>query len=53
VVSAEALERGLEQFVGTVMAVTHDRWFVRSFNRFVVLGEDGAVREVDAPTWEA
>ncbi|HSJ45541.1 MAG TPA: ATP-binding cassette domain-containing protein [Euzebyales bacterium] len=53
VVSAEALERGLEQFEGTVMAVTHDRWFVRSFNRYVVLDEDGRVREVDAPTWEA
>jgi ATPase subunit of ABC transporter with duplicated ATPase domains len=52
VVSAEALERGLEQFEGTVMAVTHDRWFVRGFDRFIVLDGDGRVREVDAPTWE-
>ena len=52
VVSAEALERGLEQFVGTVVAVTHDRWFVRGFDRFVVLDDEGRVREVDEPTWE-
>ncbi|CAN5905154.1 ATP-binding cassette domain-containing protein [soil metagenome] len=52
VVSAEALEHGLERFVGTVIAVTHDRWFVRGFDRFVVLDDDGVVREVDAPTWE-
>jgi ATPase subunit of ABC transporter with duplicated ATPase domains len=51
VVSAEALERGLGQFEGTVVAVTHDRWFVRGFDRFIVLDEDGQVREVDEPTW--
>ncbi|NTW39572.1 MAG: ABC-F family ATP-binding cassette domain-containing protein, partial [Cellulomonadaceae bacterium] len=27
--SAEALERGLAAFEGTVLAVTHDRWFAR------------------------
>ena len=27
--SAEALEEGLESFEGTVLAVTHDRWFAR------------------------
>ena len=35
-VSAEALEAGLAQFRGTVVAVTHDRWFLRGFDRFVV-----------------
>jgi ATPase subunit of ABC transporter with duplicated ATPase domains len=51
VVSAEALEHGLAQFEGTVVAVTHDRWFVRSFDRFIVLDDDGRVHEVDEPTW--
>ena len=44
-VSAEALETGLEQFNGTVVAVTHDRWFMRGFDRFVVFGEDCAVTD--------
>ena len=36
--SAEALEEGLEAFEGTVLAVTHDRWFARGFDRFLVYG---------------
>ena len=36
--SAEALEEGLAAFEGTVLAVTHDRWFARGFDRFVVFG---------------
>ena len=36
--SAEALEAGLEAFDGTVIAVTHDRWFARGFDRFLVFG---------------
>jgi ATPase subunit of ABC transporter with duplicated ATPase domains len=53
-VSAEALEHGLAQFDGTVVAVTHDRWFLRGFDRFVVFGDDGTVTSHDAvPTaWE-
>jgi len=48
--SAEALEEGLAAYDGTVLAVTHDRWFARSFDRYVVFGADGSVREVqDAP----
>ncbi|MEO6941461.1 MAG: ATP-binding cassette domain-containing protein, partial [Terrimesophilobacter sp.] len=35
-VSAEALQDALERFEGTVIAVTHDRWFARSFDRFLV-----------------
>jgi ATPase subunit of ABC transporter with duplicated ATPase domains len=50
--SAEALEDGLEQFEGTVLAVTHDRWFARGFDRFLVFGEDGSVYESDAPIWD-
>src|ERR1700758_787860 len=33
--SAEALQDGLESYEGTVLAVTHDRWFANSFDRFV------------------
>jgi ATPase subunit of ABC transporter with duplicated ATPase domains len=50
--SAEALEEGLEQFEGTVLAVTHDRWFARGFDRFLVFGEDGSVYESDEPVWD-
>lgn len=49
--SAEALQDALEAYEGTVMAVTHDRWFARSFDRFLVFGSDGAVREADEPVW--
>ncbi|MBS1896530.1 MULTISPECIES: ABC-F family ATP-binding cassette domain-containing protein [unclassified Microbacterium] len=50
--SAEALEDAIARFEGTVVAVTHDRWFARSFDRFLVFGEDGAVYESDAPVWD-
>ncbi|UQI43114.1 ATP-binding cassette domain-containing protein [Streptomyces sp. HU2014] len=50
--SAEALQEGLEAYEGTVLAVTHDRWFARSFDRFVVFGADGLVREVPEPVWD-
>ena len=52
--SAEALEHGLAQFDGTVVAVTHDRWFLRGFDRFVVFGDDCAVTDhTTLPTaWE-
>lgn len=51
-VSAEALQQALRAFDGTVLAVTHDRWFVRDFSRFVVFGQDGQVTESDVPVWE-
>ncbi len=50
--SAEALEAALGRFEGTVVAVTHDRWFARGFDRFLVLGADGAVRETPEPVWD-
>ena len=50
--SAEALEEGLEAFEGTVLAVTHDRWFARGFDRFLVYGADGSVYESDGPVWD-
>jgi len=49
-VSAEALEAGLAEFQGTVIAVTHDRWFLRGFDRFVVFNDDCAVTDhLDRP----
>jgi len=50
--SAEALEEGLEAFEGTVLAVTHDRWFARGFDRFLVYGADGGVYEAPEPVWD-
>jgi ATPase subunit of ABC transporter with duplicated ATPase domains len=50
--SAEALEEGLEAFEGTVLAVTHDRWFARGFDRFLVFGSDGRVYEAPEPVWD-
>jgi len=44
-VSAEALEAGLESFTGTVIAVTHDRWFLSGFDRFAVFGADCTVTD--------
>jgi ATPase subunit of ABC transporter with duplicated ATPase domains len=49
--SAEALETGLESFDGTVVAVTHDRWFTKGFDRFLVFGNTGQVRESPQPVW--
>jgi ATPase subunit of ABC transporter with duplicated ATPase domains len=45
VISAEALEEALDAFDGTVLAATHDRWFARSFDRFLVFGADGVLYE--------
>ena len=50
--SAEALEEGLARFEGTVLAVTHDRWFARDFDRYLVYGADGSVYESDGPVWD-
>jgi ATPase subunit of ABC transporter with duplicated ATPase domains len=52
VVSAEALEDALEAYDGTVVAVTHDRWFARGFDRFLVFGQDGTVYEAPEPVWD-
>jgi ATPase subunit of ABC transporter with duplicated ATPase domains len=50
--SAEALQQGLESYAGTVLAVTHDRWFGKSFDRFLVFGADGGVYESASPVWD-
>lgn len=50
--SAEALQHALRAFEGTVVAVTHDRWFARDFERFLVFGAAGDVYESSNPEWE-
>ncbi|NUR69864.1 MAG: ABC-F family ATP-binding cassette domain-containing protein, partial [Hamadaea sp.] len=50
--SAEALQEGLAKFEGTVIAVTHDRWFAKSFDRFVVFQGDNEVVETPEPVWD-
>jgi ATPase subunit of ABC transporter with duplicated ATPase domains len=50
--SAEALQDGLESYEGTVLAVTHDRWFAKTFDRYLVFGSDGVVRETSEPVWD-
>jgi ATPase subunit of ABC transporter with duplicated ATPase domains len=52
VLSAESLEEALAAFEGTVLAVTHDRWFARSFDRFLVFGADGRVYESTEPVFD-
>ncbi|MGZ0175703.1 MAG: ABC-F family ATP-binding cassette domain-containing protein [Acidimicrobiales bacterium] len=41
--SSEALEQALDSFVGTVIAVSHDRTFLERLDRFVMINDDGAV----------
>ncbi len=50
--SAEALQQALGAFDGTVIAVTHDRWFARDFDRFWVFQEDGEVMESPVAVWD-
>lgn len=50
--SADALEAAIAAFEGTVVAVTHDRWFARSFDRFLVFGRSGRVYESVDPVWD-
>jgi ATPase subunit of ABC transporter with duplicated ATPase domains len=51
-ISAEALQQALAAYEGTVLAVTHDRWFARSFDRYLVFRDDGAVVETPEPVWD-
>ncbi len=48
----EVLEEALAGYEGTVLAVTHDRWFARSFDRFLVFGSDGRVYESAEPVFD-
>jgi len=45
VASAEVLENALEDFEGTVLVISHDRYFLdRTVNRILLL-EDGRIKE--------
>ena len=41
--SSEALERALDSFEGTVIAVSHDRAFLAAFDRYLMITDDGDV----------
>ncbi len=44
--SADALEHALDGFTGTVIAVSHDRAFLRTLDRFLLLAHDGSVYSI-------
>ena len=46
VASADALEEAIGRYEGTVVAVTHDRWFMRLMDRFLYFDDGGEVREL-------
>ncbi len=46
--SSEALERALEWFSGTVLAVSHDRAFLRTMDRYLMVQHDGSVLALPA-----
>ncbi|MEU4579605.1 ATP-binding cassette domain-containing protein [Nonomuraea sp. NPDC023979] len=49
---AEALQQGLAAYRGTVLAVTHDRWFAADFDRYLICAADGHVSESAEPVWD-
>ncbi|MGP4028975.1 ABC-F family ATP-binding cassette domain-containing protein [Actinomadura sp. 3N407] len=51
-VSAEALQEGLASYSGTVLAVTHDRWFATDFDRYLNFTSTGHVHESPEPLWK-
>ncbi len=47
--SAEALEHAMDGFEGTIVAVTHDRTFLASLDRFLLVAADGTVTGLPDP----
>ncbi len=43
--SREVLEQALETFPGTILAISHDRYFINRFSTRVAVLEEGGVRE--------
>lgn len=50
--SAESLEHALNRYEGTVVSVTHDRWFTKGFTRYLIFGANGQVFESPEPIFE-
>ena len=50
--SAESLEHALGRYEGTVVSVTHDRWFTRGFTRYLIFGANEQVYESPEPVFE-
>ena len=50
-VSADKDADAVSVLLGTVVAVTHDRWFARTLDRFLIFGEGGSVRSSDTAHW--
>jgi ATPase subunit of ABC transporter with duplicated ATPase domains len=48
--SAVALEAALDRFIGTVVAVSHDRTFLQRLDRFLMISDDGDV--ISLPDFE-
>jgi len=51
IASSEALEHALDRFEGTVVAVSHDRAFLRQLDRYLMVLHDAGVLAI--PTYEA
>jgi ATPase subunit of ABC transporter with duplicated ATPase domains len=49
--SSEALEQALDGFSGTVVAVSHDRAFLRRMDRFLMVLHDGSTLAL--PTYDS
>jgi ATPase subunit of ABC transporter with duplicated ATPase domains len=49
--SSQALEKALDSFEGTVVAVSHDRAFLRTMDRFLMVLHDGSVLAL--PSYES
>ncbi|MGN9786101.1 ABC-F family ATP-binding cassette domain-containing protein [Nonomuraea sp. ZG12] len=50
--SADALQEGLAAFAGTVLAVTHDRWFAADFDRYLIFTAEGRVEHAAELSWD-
>jgi ATPase subunit of ABC transporter with duplicated ATPase domains len=51
IASSEALETALQSFTGTVVAVSHDRAFLRTMDRFLMVQQNGDV--LSLPVYDA